>query len=238
MHTEAPSERALRTPRAAAIAGLLFSVLVLAIFVLLRLSIPADPLEAGVWLTEHVGRVRGALYLVPFAGIAFLWFIGVLRSRLGDQEDRFFATVFLGSGLLFLALLFMLAAIAEGLMAAFAESATPATDSQAFQFARAAAYSIVNVYMIKMAAVFMFTASTLIICTDIAPRWIALLGYGLALVLLVGSSLVSWSFVVFPLWVMLVSASILRDDFGRMPRSVRARSLRAPRRRAGARMRG
>ena len=40
--------------------------------------------------------------LIPFAGIAFLWFIGVLRDRLGEQEDRFFATVFFGSGLLFL----------------------------------------------------------------------------------------------------------------------------------------
>jgi len=43
---------------------------------------------------------------LPFAGIAFLWFIGVLRDRLGELEDRFFATVFLGSGLLFLAMLF------------------------------------------------------------------------------------------------------------------------------------
>jgi hypothetical protein len=53
-----------------------------------------------------------ALYLVPFAGIAFLWFIGVLRDRLGELEDRFFATVFFGSGLLFLAMLFASAAVA------------------------------------------------------------------------------------------------------------------------------
>ena len=47
-----------------------------------------------------------ALNIIPFAGIAFLWFMGVLRDRFGQQEDRFFATVFLGSGLLFLAMLF------------------------------------------------------------------------------------------------------------------------------------
>jgi hypothetical protein len=41
------------------------------------------------------------------AGIAFLWFIGVIRDHLGDREDRFFATVFLGSGLLFVAMLFI-----------------------------------------------------------------------------------------------------------------------------------
>ena len=40
----------LRTPRAAAIAGILFSVLLMTGFVLLRLSVPADPLEAGTWL--------------------------------------------------------------------------------------------------------------------------------------------------------------------------------------------
>ena len=52
-----------------------------------------------------------ALNLVPFAGIAFLWFIGVLRDRIGEHEDRFFATVFLGSGLLFVAMIFVAAAI-------------------------------------------------------------------------------------------------------------------------------
>jgi hypothetical protein len=58
-----------------------------------------------------------ALNLVPFAGIAFLWFVGVLRDRIGEREDRFFATVFLGSGLLFVAMIFVSAAIAGGLIA-------------------------------------------------------------------------------------------------------------------------
>lgn len=43
--------------------------------------------------TRHADGNRGA------AGIAFLWFIGVIRDRSGAHEDRFFATVFLGSGL-------------------------------------------------------------------------------------------------------------------------------------------
>ncbi len=91
-----------RTPRAAAIAGILFSVLMISVLLLLRLSVRADPLEAGAWLRTGSSTVALALNLVPFAGIAFLWFIGVLRDRLGEFEDRFFATVFLGSGLLFL----------------------------------------------------------------------------------------------------------------------------------------
>ena len=57
-----------------------------------------------------------ALHLLPFAGIAFLWFVGVVRDRLGENEDRFFATVFLGSGLLFVAMLFCAGALAAGLL--------------------------------------------------------------------------------------------------------------------------
>src|SRR4029077_3066931 len=100
----------LKTPRAAALAGILFSVLLITGLLLFRLSVPADPLEAGAWLKTSSNRVGLALNLVRFAGIAFRWFIGVLRDRLGKLEDRFFATVFLGSGLLFLAMLFASAA--------------------------------------------------------------------------------------------------------------------------------
>jgi len=100
------TDRRLTTPRAAAIAGILFAVLLIISMVLIRISIPADPLEPGGWLERDTGRVSLALNLVPFAGIAFLWFIGVLRDRIGEHEDRFFATVFFGSGVLFLAMLF------------------------------------------------------------------------------------------------------------------------------------
>jgi len=81
----------LRTPRAAAVAGIVFSVLLIAAFVLLRLSVPAGPSAAGAWLTDPGKRaaVAIALNLVPFAGIAFLWFIGVLRDRVGGREPLF-----------------------------------------------------------------------------------------------------------------------------------------------------
>ena len=54
----------------------------------------------------------GGMYLAPFAGIMFLWFVAVVRDQIGEREDRFFATVFFGSGLLFVALLFAAAAVA------------------------------------------------------------------------------------------------------------------------------
>src|SRR3954471_22055647 len=90
----------LNTPKAAAIAGIVFSVLLIVILWLLRRSVPSDPLDSGAWIATQYETVKFALNLVRFAGVAFLWFIGVLRDRLGQQEDRLFATVFLGSALL------------------------------------------------------------------------------------------------------------------------------------------
>jgi hypothetical protein len=210
----------LRTPKAAAIAGIVFSVLMVVIFWLLRRSIPADPLETGEWLAADSKTVALALNLVPFAGIAFLWFIGVLRDRLGQEEDRFFATVFFGSALLFLAMLFMMAAVGGAIILA-ASSAQPneLTNSATFRFARAAAYIIMNVYAVKMAAVFMFSTSTVVIYTGIAPRWIAYAGYLLALVILIGSYYITWSFAVLPAWVFLISIYILIDNLVRQQKN-------------------
>ena len=125
----------LTTPRAAAIAGILFSVLLITSLVLIRLAIPADPHDAGTWLAGNMGPVDLALNLLPFAGIAFLWFMGVVRDRLGEHEDRFFATVFLGSGLLFLAMLFASAAMAGGIVIAYGDSPTALADSETYAFA-------------------------------------------------------------------------------------------------------
>jgi hypothetical protein len=199
----------LRAPRAAAIAGIVFSILLITSFVLLRLSVPADPLEAGAWLRTRARTVALALNLVPFAGIAFLWFIGVLRDRLGSLEDRFFATVFLGSGLLFLAMLFFSAAVAGGILIAFAAAPDHVLASATFTFARAITFEIMNIYAIKMAGVFMIATCTLALRTGFIARWIAFLGYGLALLLLLSSRSMEGVLIVFPLWVLLVSLYIL-----------------------------
>lgn len=208
---------ASKTPKAAAIAGILFALLLIAVFGLLRLSVPADPREPGSWLRGNSDAVALALNLVPFAGMAFLWFIGVLRDRLGDAEDRFFATVFFGSGLLYLGMLFSAAALIGGLIMAFAAQPQALIDSATFHFARAAAYSIVNIYLTKMAGVFMMTTSTVAIYTGLTPRWLAFVGYGMSLLLLFGSYFISWGFIVFPLWVLLTSTHILFDDMRGRP---------------------
>ena len=208
----------LKTPKAAAIAGIAFSLLLLLILWLLRTSIPADPLEPGAWLATDTRAITVALNLVPFAGVAFLWFIGVLRDRLGQLEDRFFASVFFGSALLFLAMLFAAAAVIGAVMlVASISEPNELISSATFRFARAVSYIIVNVYAIKMAAVFMISTSTVLIRTGIAPRWIAFLGFSLAVILLIGSFFINWSIAVFPSWVFLISVYILIDNLGRNP---------------------
>lgn len=212
----------LRAPRAAAIAGILFAVLLMTSFVLLRRSVPADPLEAGAWLKTNANSVTTALNLLPFAGIAFLWFIGVLRDRLGEREDRFFATVFLGSGLLFLAMLFMSAAMVGGLIIAYTAEPSRIVGSTTFTSARAIAYEIINIYAIKMAGVFMIATSTLALRTRFIARWIAFLGYAFALLLLLSSRHIEGILMVFPLWVLLISVYILIDNLRRPSPTVAA----------------
>jgi hypothetical protein len=211
--TENLTKTGLRTPKAAAIAGILFSVLLLASFGLLRTSIPADPLAPGTWLSGHARTIGLALNSIPFAGIAFLWFIGVLRDRLGAREDRLFATVFLGSGLLFLALLFSAAAVVGAIIIAFAARPDQPVDPDTFTLVRTLAFNLMNIYAVKMAGVFMISTSTIAVYTGFVPRYIAFLGHGLALVLLLGSGYLTWSFFVFPLWVLLLSIQILFDNF-------------------------
>jgi len=201
-----------KTPKAAAIAGILFCVLLLAVFWLLRISVPTDPLEPGEWLRTSSSRVAIALNLVPFAGLAFLWFIGVLRDRLGSREDQFFATVFLGSGLLFLAMLFATGAIVGSMLAAFALYRDTFVDSMMFHFARLLAYNAINIYAAKVAGAFMISTSTLLILTNLAPRWIALVGYALAILLLFGSYYAGWVFVLFPMWILVLSLYILLEN--------------------------
>ena len=201
----------LRTPRAAAVAGILFSVLLLAVFWLMRLSVPADPHEPGAWLRGGVTYVALALNLVPFAGAAFLWFVGALRDKLGAREDQFFATVFLGSGLLVLAMLFAAAAVVGAIIIAFHSAPEALIDSATFHFGRGLAYGMINIYVVKTASIFMITTSTIALYTQLTPRWLAIGGYVVAVVLLIGSYYLDWSILVFPLWVLLVSICILLD---------------------------
>jgi hypothetical protein len=198
----------LRTPRAAAVAGIIFSAFLITALVLLRISVPARPAVAGAWLTDPGRRaaVAVALNLVPFAGIAFLWFIGVLRDRIGEREDRFFATVFLGSGLLFVAMLFAAAAVAGATIAA-ASRVQPGADTLAVS--RNLTTSLLNVYSMRMAAVFTLTTVTIARRTQIVSRWLTMAGLACALALMIGIGISPWVELLFPAWILALSLDIL-----------------------------
>jgi len=198
----------LRTPRAAAVAGIIFSVFMITALVLLRISVPPRLTATGAWLTEPGKRaaVAVALNLVPFAGIAFLWFIGVIRDRVGEREDRFFATVFLGSGLLFVAMLFAAAAVSGGLIAEVS-SGLPNTSTLAL--ARNITSGLLNVYSMRMAAVFTLSTVTIARRTQIVSRWLTVAGLAAALVLMIGIGISPWVELVFPAWIMALSVDIL-----------------------------
>jgi hypothetical protein len=201
----------LRTPRSAAIAGILFAVLLGTSIVLTRLAIAKNPADVGTWLA-HGGRRTSAgiaFSLIPFAGIAFLWFIGVIRDRMGEREDKFFATVFLGSGLLFVAMLFASAAVAIGLIAMFKAAPVKTTQSEVWALGYHMTFTLLNTFAIRMAAVFIISISTIALRTSFINRLLAVLGFAIALVLLVASDLVPYINLLMPFWVLLVSTDVL-----------------------------
>lgn len=209
--TFVPGNR-LKTPRAAAFAGILFALLLGASYVLIRLSIPTDPSTGPAWLDDQAEVVTFALSLVPLAGIAFLWFIGVIRDRIGDAEDRFFATVFLGSGILYLAMLFVSAGLAGALVATYQAEPVGSVESGLYAYGREVTYRISSVYAIRMAGVFMISLGTIFVRTKVAPRWLAIVTYGLALILLVSVNYSLWLTLVFPAWVLMISLYILASN--------------------------
>jgi hypothetical protein len=166
----------LRAPRAAAFAGILFSILLITSQLLVWISIPDNPGAAEQDAVSHSRAITLALNLLPFAGIAFLWFIAVVRNRLGELEDRFFATVFLGSGLLYIAMIFTSAALAGGLVRIMSNAPELLIQTGTYALGRAQVYQTMNVYGIKMAGVFMFSTSTILLRTGIVRRWIPFLG--------------------------------------------------------------
>ena len=201
--------------RAAAVAGVIFSVLFVVSLVLVRLAMPADPREPGNWLADPRYRVgvHFALNLVPFVGIAFLWFIATLRARIGLLEDQFFATVFLCSGVLFVAMIFATAAVADGLVSAFAVDTTRLAGSEVYAVMRATAYVLMNTFAIKMAGVFMFVTSAIGLRTGVLPRGLAFSGYGLGAVLLLVITDFPWIALLFPLWVLMISLYVLLANY-------------------------
>ncbi|MEU6774860.1 hypothetical protein [Streptomyces sp. NPDC046759] len=211
MQRKRPAQQALETPRAAGLAGVVFALLLAAAIVLVRLGVPqgADAVTArGFTDSTRRSGLQAALALVPFAGIFFLWFMGVVRAHVGVVEDRFLVTVFLGSGLVFTATVFG-AAAAAGAVLSVAHPAGAAPPPASWDFGRHLAYTLLVGYAMRMAAVFVSAVSAIGHRLGVLPRWLTTVGYLSVLTVLFVSGHVPWAELVFPAWSLLLSAHIL-----------------------------
>ncbi len=210
-----PFDRRERTtPRSAGIAGILFSALFVASLVLASTRPPdgLDDLAFVAWYESNAITpvTIAALYLAPFAGIAFLWFLGVIRARIGANEDQFFATVFLGSGLLFVAMYWGAAAVLASLVAGNRFDAAPPLDARSLEDVRSVAFSFLFVLAARAGAVFTIVTCTIAWrTTGIFPRPFTIAGYAIAIVMLLSLAFLQWIVLLFPLWVCVASGYIL-----------------------------
>ena len=190
-------------------AGVLFALLFGAALILIRVKMPEGVGNSAEWLDSKKDGISTATKLMPFAGISFLWFIGVVRDNLGRYEDRFFASVLLGSGLLFLAMMFVSTGVAGALVATDVGVTDPATHVAVVAFGNMIVVSIARTYAIRMAAVFMISLATIWLKTGLMPRWLVAVSYLVALGLLVAGDVSMWLTLAFPAWVLVVSVLIL-----------------------------
>lgn len=203
----------IRSPRSAALAGILFSGLMIAAMLLITGITQVSPSEINTdWLETKANSVSLALRLVPFAGIAFFWFTGVIRDNIGDREDRFFATVFLGSGIAFVVLLFVWAAITGAVFGSFSLAADLFSDNDFYIFGFLFMNEILGNYILRIAGVYMFSIGTIWTRAAVTPRWLTILTYLLALVFLFFAGSIREARFVFPAWVFLTSVYILITD--------------------------
>jgi hypothetical protein len=151
------------------------------------------------------------LYVMPFAGIAFIWFIVALRMWIaasGRREDALLSNVQLVSGILYTGL-FLVSAGASAAIAAATEFTdarfNPDGARQLHQYGDA----ILFVFAMRMAAMFVFTTSTIARHAKILPRWFLVIGYGVGLFLLLSASFYRAFAFVFPVWLPCLTVLLM-----------------------------
>lgn len=206
------SSNRLTTPRAAAAAGVLFAVLFSTALILLWTTVPdggAHAAHGAHWTVAGSGHLKVAATLMPFAGIAFLWFIAVVRDGFGAVEDKFFSSVFLGAGLLFLAMVFVTTSVGIGLAHSNIAVTDPSARAEVVAFATMMLTALGKTYALRMAAVFMISLATIWLKSGLMPRWLVWTTYATAVTVLVAADTTVWLMLVFPVWVLLVSLMLL-----------------------------
>ena len=203
--------------RIGAISGLVFALLfVVALVLLHRAPKLGDP--DAVYAAFYAGGgdqvfVAVGLYLVPFAGIAFLWHMTAMRNVL-DTLTPAPSTMAHGlnllAGVIFVTLLFAgtaaVGAVAFGVYFGHAPVEDPATA----RALTAVGYGLVFVFAVRGAGMFAITTTTLLRNAGVLPRIPAVVAYLLAAFLLLAVTSNPAAVLVFPAWVVLISVVLLR----------------------------
>jgi hypothetical protein len=195
--------------------GLAHAILVL-ISSLLMSTVPdlreAPTIEAFYSDVDRRRIVLVGLYLLPFAVITFIWFEVALRMWISGTHRRanvLLSNVQLVSGIVFVTL-FAAANATTGVTAAAAEYARAPLDPQVAALLPTYGDTLLFVFAIRMAAMFMFTTTSIARSADVLPRWFVVLGYVLGLLLLLSATFSTWLALVFPVWLMVLSALLVR----------------------------
>ena len=188
---------------------MLFALLFGTALVLIRTALPEGAEPGAQWLTPGGTNLKTAAMIMPFAGIAFLWFIGVVRDGFGRFEDKFFSTVFIGSGLLFLAMMFVAAGVGAGLEASSRIACDVSAHAEVATFGQ----------MVLLAIDQDLRAADGGRVHDLAGHHLAEDGSDAALAshrdlpcgagLLFASDISMWLTLAFPIWVLVVSVLLL-----------------------------
>ena len=211
--TPSPVASRIRSIEAAAVAGLVFAVL--SFISLLLLTSPPDPAapdsETITWYSDPANRalLTLGLSLSVVSAISFLWFVAVIRRRVGDREDRFFSTVFLGSGILLTGVMLVgSATLASGAVTAdLADGRVP--DASVLTALSGLGTSLLLLVLLRIQAVFVVSTSTLALRSNAFSRWLSYLGYGIALVMFFIPILTEPIGLAFPVWVGILSIALL-----------------------------
>ena len=190
-------------------AGVLFALLFGTALILVRSTLPEHAVYGTQWADAGRGRLKVAAVLMPFAGITFLWFIGVVRDGFGRLEDRFFASVFLGSGFLFLAMTYSASAVGVAVSSSHAFVQDAAAHAEVVAFGQMLMLTLTKTYALRMAAVFMISLATIWLKTGLMPHWLVGVTYLVAVGLLLASDISMWLTLAFPIWVLVVSVLLL-----------------------------
>jgi len=201
-----------RSIESAAAAGLVFAVASIASWFLLQLppDLSAPDAEIGAWYEDPGNRqaVLLGLMLAVVSAIAFLWFVAVIRRRVGDREDQFFGTVFFGSGLLLTGVMLVGSAVlASGAVTATLADRVPDPGAMALMVALGTA--LMALVLPRIQAVFVLSTSSLVLRTDRISRWVSYFGYAIGLVMFFMPILLEPLGLAFPIWVGVLSVALL-----------------------------